>query len=104
MINIDNLPKVIERCGDNKLFALNMHITAWNKLCVCYKETFKEDGPFVNPHIFSQVVEPDMEGEIRYSDFSDRIIDVPTFEAAVNTLSARLNKALSNETFKVKYK
>ena len=38
MVNIDSLPKSIEY-NDN-VYMLNMHVTAWNKLCICYQYIF----------------------------------------------------------------
>ena len=60
MINIDSLPKSIERNGE--IYTLDMHVTMWNKLCVSYKYS---GGPKdatekkIEYFILSQVVEPD---------------------------------------------
>ena len=38
MINIDSLPKSIKYNGE--AYFLNLHVTAFNKICVCYKYAF----------------------------------------------------------------
>lgn len=95
MVNIDSLPKSIEYNGN--VYMLDLHITAWDKLCVSYKY---EGGPMraiekkIKYFILSQVVEPDMKKPINYSDNVTDIIDVPNYQIAFNVLSARVTGAL----------
>lgn len=95
MVNIDSLPKSIEYNGN--VYMLDLHITAWDKLCVSYKY---EGGPKraiekkIEYFILSQVVEPDMKKPINYSDNVTDIIDVPNYQIAFNVLSARVAGAL----------
>ena len=96
MINIDSLPKSIEYNGN--LYFLDLHITSWNKICVSYQYAFSpkealEKG--IEYIILSQVVEPNMKCEIKYSEDIDGIVDVPNTEMAFNILSTRINSALS---------
>lgn len=105
MVNIENLPVVISVNGD--WYALNLHVTAWNKLCVGYRymggtkraiELKKENN------IFSSVVEPDMgDKPIVYSKDVTHIADVPNIEMGWNVLAARINSALADETIKIKF-
>lgn len=101
MINIDSLPKSIEYNGN--IYMLDLHITAWNKLCVSYKY---EGGPKraiekkIEYFILSQVVEPDCK-EVRHTDKVIGIVDVKSWEQAFDVLSDRLNTALANEHVKI---
>ena len=101
MINIDSLPKSIEYNGN--VYTLDLHITAWNKLCVSYKY---EGGPKraiekkIECFIMSQVVEPDCK-EIEYSDKVTDIVDVWSWELAFSVLSARINTALTDGVVKI---
>lgn len=95
MVNVDKLPKSLRY--DGKLYFLGMHVTAWNKLCLCYKIGFEKPAPANLSYytIFSNVVEPDCNFDGHFGSPLD-IVDVPSFEAAVNILSARVNSALSS--------
>lgn len=104
MVNIENLPRLIEIKGTKKWYNLEMHITAWNKICVCYRLVDRwtpENNDFYL--IFSCVVEPDMDNEINYSDDHCGIVDVPSFEMAVNVISARINAAIDSGLVSVRY-
>jgi hypothetical protein len=105
MVNIENLPKVILVGEDS--YALNLHITAWNKFCVGYqyvagpKEAIRLKKEY---NIFSSVVEPDMgSNPIKYGDAIDDIVDVPTVGMAWNVLATRINTNLANGTIKIKF-
>ena len=101
MVNIDSLPKSIEY-NDN-VYMLNMHVTAWNKLCVCYQYIFGPKDALekkIEYSILSQVVEPDRT-EVRRTDEVIDIVDVRAWEEAFDVLSARLNTALANEQVKI---
>ena len=61
MVNIETLPRLIKVIATGEWYNLEMHVTAWNKLCVCYKLTDKwtiDNDKFY--HILSNVVEPEM--------------------------------------------
>lgn len=95
MVNIDSLPKSIEYNGN--VYFLNLHVTAWNKLCVCYQYAFSPREAMekkIEYNILSQVVEPDMKKPINYSDNVTAIIDVPNYQIAFNVLSARVDGAI----------
>ncbi len=99
MVNFETLPRCISFLG--RTYTLNVHITAWNKICVSYQLLDKptvENSMYYN--VFSQVVEPDM-GEIKYSENPLDIVDVPSFEMAVNVISARINSAISENKIEI---
>lgn len=101
MINVDSLPKSIEYNGN--IYMLDLHITAWNKLCVCYQYIFGPKDALdkkIEYSILSQVVEPDCK-EIRQTDKAIDIVDVRTWEEAFDTLASRLYAAIDNGTVKV---
>lgn len=100
MVNFDLLPKIIKFNGNH--YSIHVHVTAWGKLCVCYQleaQSTIENSMFYT--IYSQVVEPKMSGDIKYYSHSEDIIDVPTFEMAVNVLSTRVNTAIANGEIEV---
>lgn len=104
MINIDSLPKCIEFNGN--WYTLNMHVTAFNKLCTSYKYI---GGPMaaherkIEYNILSQVVEPNMDKNIVSSNEVTDIVDVPTTEISFEILQNRLNNAIENKIIKVIY-
>lgn len=102
MVNIESLPRLIKVIATGKLYNLQMHVTAWNKLCVCYKLidkwTTENDKIF---HILSNVVEPGMGNDVKYSNNIYDIVDVPIIDWAYNTLSTRLNTAIANGEIEV---
>ena len=101
MINIDSLPKSIEYNGN--VYMLDLHITAWNKLCVSYKYEGGSKRAIekkIEYFILSQVVEPDCK-EIRQTDEVIDIVDVRTWEEAFDTLGSRLYAAIDKGTVKV---
>lgn len=99
MISIDSLPKSIKY--NDEIYMLDMHVTAWNKLCISYKY---EGGPKraiekkIEYFILSQVVEPKMNIDkikvIEKTSNVEDIFDVPDSELAFDYLSVRLNQAL----------
>lgn len=101
MVNIDSLPKSIEYNGN--VYMLNMHVTAWNKLCVCYQYIFGPKDALekkIEYSILSQVVEPDCK-EVKQTDEVIDIVDVRTWEKAFDTLASRLYAAIDNGVVKV---
>ena len=101
MVNIDSLPKSIEYNGN--VYMLNMHVTAWNKLCVCYQYIFGPKDALdkkIEYSILSQVVEPDCK-EVRQTNEVIDIVDVRTGEEAFDTLASRLYAAIDNGIVKV---
>ena len=106
MVNIDSLPKSIEYNGN--IYMLDLHITAWNKLCVCYKyevgsgsfaECIRKDPNFQHL-ILSQVVEPDCK-EIMHTDDVTDIVDVGNWEDAFVVLEDRIRAALDKGIVKL---
>ena len=101
MINVDSLPKSIEYNGN--IYMLDLHITAWNKLCVCYQYIFGPKDALdkkIEYSILSQVVEPGCK-EVRQTNEVIDIVDVRAGEEAFDVLSARLNTALANGRVKI---
>ena len=96
MYKIEQLPKSI--LVDNEPYSLSLHVTAWNKFCLCYKKMFpsKDVSASFKSTIFSQVVEPDMTEKPEFSECIYDIVDVPNFNEAVNMMNVRLNDAISN--------
>lgn len=81
-ISIEELPKVIKY--NNKYYALNVHITAWGKLCISYKEFFEMQGE----RILSCIVE-DKTQLVKNIDGIASSID---FERALTITKLRLQK------------
>ena len=101
MINIDSLPKSIKYNGN--VYTLDLHITAWNKLCVSYKY---EGGPKraiekkIEYFILSQVVEPDCK-EVRHTDEVIDVVDVRSWDEGFEALSDRVYTALDKGVVKL---
>ena len=105
MVNIDTLPKCIEFNDD--WYSLNLHVTAFNKLCISYQYMGGARRALDNKkeyNILSQVVEPDMTHDINYTNEVTGIVDVPNYEIGFNILSTRLNMALSENKVTIIYK
>lgn len=81
-ISIEELPKVIKY--NNKYYALNVHITAWGKLCICYKEFFERRGE----SILSCIVED----KTKLVENIDDIASSIDFERALTITKLRLQK------------
>ena len=94
---IDTLPKVIVH--ENEPYSLSMHVTAWNKLCLCYKKMFpsRDLKDSFNDTIFSQVVENNIFIVPEFSECVYDIVDVPCFEIAVDMLWRRIKDAFSRK-------
>ena len=96
-MSIDTLPKVI--VCENELYSLSMHVTAWNKLCLCYKKMFpsKDLKESFKDTIFSQVVENNIFIVPEFSECVYDIVDVPDFERAVDMLFYRVKDGFKRE-------
>ena len=104
---LDQLQKdiYVDRSGDKVLYQLDVHVTAFGKLCIGYKRAFKNDkeDPLNPDHfILSQVVEPKMEP--RTYDLNEvgdsavtRIYDVIDAEQGVRLLLARIAKGVTRK-------
>ena len=102
MINIENLPKNI-RYNDRD-YSLRLHITAFNKICVCYYIILPHRDDFNEIRtILSQVVEPGMNYPINYSNYVQSVVDVPNVEYAFNVLATRLQNSLDKGIVKIVY-
>lgn len=91
MHKIETLPREIKYNG--KYYFLNVHITAWGKLCVGY--TVLDVRVTEDIHILSNVIE-EKENVIMYfipKDVTD-IMNVTNFDDAVDTLEIRVNDAI----------
>ena len=56
---IETLQKTFEH--DGTLYTLELHVTAWNRLCIGYRDAFKKDGTYTREFICSVCVEPENE-------------------------------------------
>ena len=56
---IETLQKTFEH--DGTLYTLELHVTAWDRLCISYREAFKKDGAYTRESICSVCVEPENE-------------------------------------------
>ena len=101
MVNIDSLPKSIEYNGN--VYVLDMHVTAWNKLCICYQYIFGPKDALdkkIEYSILSQVVELDYK-EVRHTDEVIDIVDVKSWDEGFETLSDRVYAALDKGVIKL---
>ena len=101
MINVDSLPKSIEYNGN--VYMLDLHVTAWNKLCVSYKYEGGSKRALdkkIEYFILSQVVEPDCIDR-NYPDDVITIVDVKTWQDAFTVLSDRVYAALDKNIVKL---
>ena len=94
MNTIELLPKEIE--VNEKIYGLRMHITAWQKICLCYSNIAKP-----NDNILCQVVESEMTTKPEFSECMQDIVDVPDFDGAVAMMQLRLNDGLANKAVKI---
>ena len=94
MHKLETLPKSV--LCDGTPYSISVYVTAWNKLCVCYKKMLpsKEVKDSFKNTIFSQVVEPQMTAKPEYSECEYDIVDCPNFESAVDMLERRLKNGL----------
>lgn len=91
---IELLPKEIE--VNDKIYGLEMHITAWGKICLCYSNEMK-----LSDYILSQVVESEMTTKPEFSECMQNVVDVPDLDGAVAMMQMRLNDGLANKTIKI---
>ena len=101
MVNIDSLPKSIDYNGN--VYMLNMHVTAWNKLCICYQYIFGPKDALekkIEYSILSQVVEPGCK-EVRHTDEVIDIVDVKSWDEGFEVLSNRVYTALDKGVIKL---
>ena len=94
MNTIELLPKEIE--VNEKIYGLRMHITAWQKICLCYSNEMK-----LNDYILSQVVESEMAIKPKFSECMQDIVDVPDLDSAVAMMQLRLKDGFANKAIKV---
>lgn len=94
MHKIETLPKHIEYKGF--YYELRMHITAWDKICLCYfcYRTSETLFPQVINHVSVQSLKQD--------SMPEDIIDVYDFDAAVRVLEKRIKDAVKANFIKVK--
>ena len=98
-MKVEELPKnlLVDQDGKGGFYQLRMHVTADNKLCLCYSK-ITSIALDKDRLILSQVVEPEMAAKPEFSECIYDIVDVPTFDKAVEMLKKRVNEALaSNE-------
>ena len=94
MNTIELLPKEIE--VNEKIYGLRMHITAWQKICLCYSNVAKP-----NDNILCQVVESEMATKPEFSECMWDIVDVADLDSALAMMQLRLNDGLANKAIKI---
>ena len=89
---------------DGKCFFLNVYVTAWGNLCVCYKEM---GGTRI---ILCYVVEknkpeyiPDIIEETEDSGFNEHIGNCPTLDACLTTMIYKINELVQTNEIKAEY-
>lgn len=91
MHKIETLPREIKYNG--KYYFLNVHITAWGKLCVGYKIMDVREMEYV--YILSNVICEKTQYSPQYNPLGiNDIMDVDNFNDAVEMLEKRVNDAL----------
>lgn len=102
MNKLELLPKSIDYKGST--FFLQVHVTAWGHLCVCYKEL---DG---TKTILCYVVEknkpeyiPDIIEETEYSGINEHIGNCQTLDACLTTMIYKINDLSQNGMLKAEY-
>ena len=91
---IELLPKEI--IINEKIYGLGMHITAWQKICLCYSNVTKPID-----YILPQVVESEMTTKPEFSECMQDIVDVPDLDSAVLVMQMRLIDGLANNAIKI---
>ena len=86
MNTFETLPKSLEYNGD--IYFLGVHITAWDKYCICYKGMGKDRNTGEHNVILSCVVE----GKKREAENIDDIADAVDFDNAVEITKSRIEK------------
>ena len=94
MNTIELLPKEIE--VNEKIYGLRMHITAWQKICLCYSNVTKPID-YILPH----VVESEMTTKPEFSECMQDIVDVPDLDSAVTMMQLRLKDGFANKAIKI---
>ena len=94
MNTIELLPKEIE--VNEKIYGLRMHITAWQKICLCYSNVTK-----LNDDILSQVVESEMTTKPEFSEWMQDIVNIPDLDSAVTMMQLRLKDGFANKAIEV---
>lgn len=77
---IEKLPKTI--VVNHVMFNLEVHVTAWDKLCICYREIFAKPNALFRDIIISVVVE-ESKG---IKNITNCIGEAPTFDEAAQML------------------
>ena len=94
MNTIELLPKEI--IINEKIYGLRMHITAWQKICLCYSNVTKPID-----YILPQVVESEMTTKPECSECIQDIVDVPDLDSAVSMMQLRLKDGFATKAIKV---
>lgn len=102
---IETLPKTF--VFNNIIYTLGLHVTAFNRLCICYREMFKRDNQITTEILCSVCVEPEneprrIEDTIGY--FNEYIGNAKTLDNAVLMLKNYLEQYIMVDSkFKFKY-
>lgn len=102
MNKLELLPTSIDYNG--KLFLLNVYVTTWGNLCVCYKELVGTKT------ILCYVVEknkskyiPDIIEETEDSGFNEHIGNCPTLDECLTTMIKKINELAQKGLLKAEY-
>ena len=102
MNTLELLPKSIDYKGST--FFLQVHVTAWGHLCVCYKELGTDK------QILVYVVEKDKDvyipsiiEETETSGLNEHIGNCPTFDACLTTMIKKINELSQKGELQAEY-
>ena len=85
---IETLPRTFT--VNNVTYTLEMHVTAWDKLCICYREMIRKTPTSITEILCSVCVEPDNDPvniEDTIEHFNEYIGNARTLEDAAEMLN-----------------
>jgi hypothetical protein len=102
MNKLELLPKSIDYKG--RTFFLQVHVTAWGHLCVCYKE-LGGDREILNYVVEKDKSEyiPDIIEGTETSGHNEEIGNCPTLDACLTSMIYKINELAQKEVLKAEY-
>jgi len=102
MNKLELLPKSIDYKGST--FFLQVHVTAWGRLCVCYKE-LGGDRKILNYVVEKNKSEyiPDIIEETETSGLNEDIGNCQTLDACLTKMIYKINDLAQKEVLKAEY-
>ena len=95
---LKNLPNTIIYHG--RFYEKYMYVTAWGKLCLCYRTMYKVNDDLYRT-IFSQIVNNKHKGNGVFTDNPIQIVEVSDLTDAIIMLEKRFNEAIKSNIIKV---